>query len=1097
LGVLKIIKQYFFVGDIYIYIPVNMNYGIERLIPLYPNTTSEKFAETIFKKEEFYTNRTLATALPLKKGSGEKYPQQQFLANFLSPITSYNRILVYHAMGQGKTCASIAISEINKNNMYARPTLVLVRGGGGVQIFKKAIINDCNRHGVYDKSTVSKKYEIKTLQKFVNNIRFPRDLEVYSDRVIIIDEAHNIRLNPEEGKTNKKKEEDICRVEFAKIYKNIHKLLHGVKNTKVILLTGTPMRDVPYEISSLMNLILPMERQLPPEAEFNDKYINSKEGLLTNVDDLQSRFVGIVSYLQRNVDPKIKIIEMGEKTPTLTEFKVYKSYMGDIQYNAYIEAYKQDSRRNDLENVLYSAFFGNVNQSVLCVTPDGRYDKTGYNSIIKLSKSTGYANLVDSSLEKFLNSGGNDDKNRLIQLSKISCKYATIIKTILGLNPDHTSIHKPTSVMKELVFVFNNLVQKSGGVLFSLILKIFGFSQVRVSRIGGSGGGGDDIKSKFSIGNCVNYKSYAIVNKFSTPSDEKISTIIDAFNHPSNVGGKYIRVIIGSEVISEGIDLNNISQIHIATPHWNNSETEQAIARGIRIGKHTDLLNMNIQPKVSIYRHMAFRLDGIPTIDFAKYKASTNKSKLVKQVSDLMRDASVDCNLNKSRNSAMGESFKCLGYDVTNDSEYTKNVENPLPLVELNQDTGDFFYSMNNNKSICLSYVIKTLFSYRFRYYRVVLIDTINSIVLERKYPYSYSNNYIMFVLKELIDTLEPIQNPHSKNSYLKESKNTFYLTSEISSDIVSPDSIYYIYNTFKNNRIHDSKLIDTYLLRFLTDVKVNSDLSNVGVFDTYVLAEKIIKLYRIENKDEEGKMSDEDVIVLNKYKPLFVKFEINNSSHHFFVLPYLMQLRSIYVETDSGWVLDNSNDVIAIFEEHIEEKKLNTRNYYALITVDKNKPLFKIAINNNFMVKNLTTDSSTSSFQKKPCDSTNVSDIIKVVMDLDDVIIKSHDGTQVIFENGFKLTIKDIKNNGSLSFYKLDETYENISRIVKSDKQTFKIYTSSIIDSWDIAKLKKLYVFLIIKNNETRCNIISSSLLNSAYISYSATSKSNRKKNA
>ena len=1055
-----------------------MNYRIDKLVPLYPEATSDNFAESIFKKEEFYSNRTPITAIPILKGSGERYPQQQFLANFLSPLTPYNKMLIYHAMGQGKTCASIAVSEINKNNLYSKPTLVLVRGGSGVQIFKKAIINDCSAPGLYDRSRISPSYEIKTLQKFVNSVRFPIDSEVYSDRVIIIDEAHNVRLQPETGVNKNEEEFASSRVEFAKIYNTIFRLLHTVKNVKIILLTGTPMRDVPSEIASLMNLILPIDFQLPTDEKFNERYIDSRLGTLKNAEELQSKFLGVVSYLERNVNPQIEIKEMGVNTSVFSEFKIYPSYMQDIQYNAYVDAYKKDSDKDDLTKVNYSAFFGRVNQSVLCVTPSGGYTKNDYAGILKINKLSGVATPVGRVLKDFLTEVGDDDESKLKQLNKISCKYATIIRTILGLNENVAPIHDPDSEMKELVFVFNNLVSQSGGILFGFILNLFDFKRINVTRRREPTD--ESFSGTFSYTGHENYRSYAIINKVSTPSDDKVSAIIDAHNHPENVGGKYIRVVIGSEVIAEGIDLNNVSQIHIATPHWNNSETEQAIARGIRIGKHRDLINLNVKPIVRIFRHMAVREGGIPTVDYSKYDKSTVKAKLVKQVSNLMRDVSVDCNLNKPRNSVMGGQRLCMSYDFTQDPSYTGDIENPLSLQDLNKDTAIFFYSMNDRKSRIMMSIIKEMFKYKFRYYRIVIIDYV------RKIDSSYTNDFITFVLKEMIDTLEPITNPYSKISYLKENANTYYLTNDPGESDISPDSIYYIYNTFDNTRLTDLKFTYDYLTRFVAKIDIQANVENVNIFDTLVLSNKILEIYSKQNIE-----SEEEKQLLDNYRHLFITLDDNT---RVFILPYLAKLQKVYVQLiNEQWVL-NENDRYQQVKDFITNKSTelsDNYNYYALVTVNNNKPDFKLAINTDFMVQKPVIKEQ---FQKKKCTTTNRSNVIKVYMDMKDITIASHNREKVVFNNG--ITVDEYGfTSGKNVLSILNERKKMTSRLRKM-AIVEQIYNGQPdFDNWDDQAILKLFVGISFKKIEIICEIVKQTLFDNNLIAFAESSKSNRKK--
>ena len=59
------------------------------------------------------------------------------------------------------------------------------------------------------------------------------------------------------------------------IYKEMHRFLHLIENKKVLLLSGTPMKDRPEEISTIMNLILPTNQQLPTGKKFLNKYMEN------------------------------------------------------------------------------------------------------------------------------------------------------------------------------------------------------------------------------------------------------------------------------------------------------------------------------------------------------------------------------------------------------------------------------------------------------------------------------------------------------------------------------------------------------------------------------------------------------------------------------------------------------------------------------------------------------------------------------------------------------------------------------------------------------------------------------------------------------
>ena len=74
--------------------------------------------------------------------------------------------------------------------------------------------------------------------------------------------------------------------------------------------------------------------------------------------------------------------------------------------------------------------------------------------------------------------------------------------------------------------------------------------------------------------------------------------LIGEYNLPQNCNGEYVNVILGTDVVKEGLNFHHIQKIHILTPHWNFSKTEQIIGRGIRYRSH-DSLKYNLIQKNS------------------------------------------------------------------------------------------------------------------------------------------------------------------------------------------------------------------------------------------------------------------------------------------------------------------------------------------------------------------------------------------------------------------------------------------------------------------------------------------------------------------
>lgn len=72
-------------------------------------------------------------------------------------------------------------------------------------------------------------------------------------------------------------------------------------------------------------------------------------------------------------------------------------------------------------------------------------------------------------------------------------------------------------------------------------------------------------------------------------SQDDRDKLLQEFNRPANLNGDFIKVVIISEVGSEGINLKNVRNVHIVEPLANESEMIQVIGRGVRQNSHKDL----------------------------------------------------------------------------------------------------------------------------------------------------------------------------------------------------------------------------------------------------------------------------------------------------------------------------------------------------------------------------------------------------------------------------------------------------------------------------------------------------------------------------
>ena len=316
---------------------------------LYPHIDDPDFNIKIASKKEFFDTRYDGDIYDLEEHSDklcnaefELTPHQLFVRNFLSFQTPYNSLLLYHGLGTGKTCSAIGIGEetrdYNKqmgilkriiivaspnvqNNfklqLFDERKLELVDGLWNIKVctgnkFIKEI-NPMNMKGL-SKENVSKQINriIKNSYLFLGYIEFANyiqkqskiDVDVgekrkktliknklkkdFNNRLIIIDEVHNIRITDDN--------------ENKRVAIELTNLIKSVDNLKLLLLSATPMYNNYKEILWLVNL-MNMNDNRP---EMNTKDVFNNDGSFVTDDDgneigkelLERKATGYVSFVR-------------------------------------------------------------------------------------------------------------------------------------------------------------------------------------------------------------------------------------------------------------------------------------------------------------------------------------------------------------------------------------------------------------------------------------------------------------------------------------------------------------------------------------------------------------------------------------------------------------------------------------------------------------------------------------------------------------------------------------------------------------------------------------------------------------------------------
>ena len=805
----------------YPYLETNENESTE---PEFYYPYEDKYEFSNFNKQEFYENLLdIIEERPEQKGIALKH--QEFLARFLSPKTLNNEILLFHQVGTGKTCSAINIAELAMSMNPNLKILVLVKGDTFIKNFINELAFQCTPGQYipenYSKLTAKEKvirlnknirsrYKISTFYKFAQQITKESDKNIekfYSNYVIIIDEVHNIK------NIEKKKEEGSVYV-----YKQLHRFLHIVKNKKVVLLSATPMKDNITEFASIMNLILPMDLQLPIKKDFNKTFFtkgdndggsgNSSEDKIINVEILKKYIRGRVSFL-RAMESQVTKTNIGKTINKLKYTIVEDDTMSKFQTEVYEKALRKDGSvatvevlKNTSEDEIIGTpegdsesdsesegegegeegegekedkrgLYDNSRQASLFVFPDGTYGREGFNNSdnitmkseeIDVEKEMGKKDSKDSKVKKpqftkklkdtiTKNGTLTSVTDILNEIGKYSSKYKKALQEIV-LHP------------KENCFVYSQFYKGSGLVIFAELLKLLGYKEAKGDWSGDSSEDftkQEDQVLRFAI------LAEKITNKF----ENNIKT----FNKPENRHGKYIQVLLGSPLVSEGRSFFNVRQIHILTPHWNTSLTEQVTGRGIRAFSHKDLDEG--ERYVKVYRHCSMPYSkNIMSIDYLMYEISETKDLKIKQIERVCKETAVDCALNKKRN------LLAIDKDNTRECEYQNcnyvcdNVSDEYIQKKLE--------GMFKDKMI--------LDTYNLYYGEKLVQSTINMIqqLFKRNFIIHIKDlmrhfgdlSFILLIrcLKLMIQNNIPIINKYGFVCYLKYERNLFFLTDNIQS---------------------------------------------------------------------------------------------------------------------------------------------------------------------------------------------------------------------------------------------------------------------------------------------------------------------------
>jgi hypothetical protein len=495
---------------------------LENLIKVdyaYPDPSDPELQKKLYEKREFYYHKTPQRPNVEDYNDIKEYrdnicarnftlhEHQAMLSNFINPNTPYKGVMVFHGLGSGKTCVGVAIAEKFKSLVQKYNTKILVLVGGplikenwkqhilictgetylkyqdksvyvdeaekakneknaliqALQYYKFMSYKSFYKHVIGEKITDKQSGKKgKATYRKTDEGEFERDISVdriynLNNSIIIVDESHNLTGNT-----------------YGDALKHI---IANSVNLKLVLLSGTPMKNLGSDIVELINFLRPLNNQIE-----RDKIFNSDKGHLMDfkpggLDYLKNMMRGYVSHV-RGGDPLTfaKRVDKGIKPDGLLFTQVIRCHMYPFQKKIYDEAaeqHKDDTLDRKSEAVANFVFPGLSSDRK---TLTGYYAGEGLNLVKNQLKVNG--ELINKKISNEL--FGNENEKELMYVTQDGRSITGKILKMPYLKYFSIKFYKAVKKLERLVwgkkgastaFVYSNLVKVGINVFHEILLQ--------------------------------------------------------------------------------------------------------------------------------------------------------------------------------------------------------------------------------------------------------------------------------------------------------------------------------------------------------------------------------------------------------------------------------------------------------------------------------------------------------------------------------------------------------------------------------------------------------------------------------------------------
>jgi hypothetical protein len=610
----------------------------------------------------------------------EKTLLQNFVAYYLSTRQPNRSMLLYHAVGSGKTCSAITLAEA----LLATTPIELSGGASSSEepiqeekglsdklkasiwvvlpktlrkpfiqqivnvaklLDKEQLLSQCtadtyaylipNKQNL-DPETLQKRIQqlVKTRYTFftyesfktiIQRLESQNKLSIFQNKLLIIDEAHNLRS----GNHSKKLADPLL------------KLLEKGLHNRLLLLTATPMYNEADEILWLLSLCTANDKNpiLDPRnlPLLFDKKQHRVASTFKLIETLSRQYI---SYI-RGENPftfATRLKPSQSKIPVLTETPSLNMNHQPIHKTKWLEnipdelvstplspaqsAYMKTHpiQITDQETTTLTELFQAAN--VVFPNPDGSYTtgkKEGFNVCYVEADTVIPSQFKHASWCQKPALQPLNEPN----LSKHAPKIAALIKHI--------------EESKGIVLVYSQFIW-TGLLPLAIALEHTGYQRLGTRAICA------DAKAKGK-----SKGTYGILCGKDTIMGNTQDLVLSKVNAPTNKDGSEVKVILMSRVASEGLSFMNVREVHILDPWYHLNLVEQITGRAIRTCSHIALPLE--ERNVTVFLHVATDPEQkAETADLHAYHIASTKEYETNLVNRVIQSNALDCGLAKALN---------------------------------------------------------------------------------------------------------------------------------------------------------------------------------------------------------------------------------------------------------------------------------------------------------------------------------------------------------------------------------------------------------------------------------------------------------------